>query len=265
MGQALNSVAAELGIDGSKLSRMELAKAYVTEHDLARLCDVYDVEAGRRSELASLLVGKRPRHWWRAYADVMNTHLTEFVALENDADEEIEYNPMIVCGLLQTTEYMTQIMGSGFNAYGQDQVESLAAVRQMRQRRLVDDPTLRFHGIVSEAALHLAVGGPAVMRTQMLHLADIAKLPNVTFQVLPFSAGRDGAQTAIFTVLKFADPADPDVAFMEGLGGMIPCESERDVHRCNRLFRQLESVALSPEDSIALVLNRAEGWPRQRL
>jgi hypothetical protein len=253
-----NSAAAAIKSDASKISRMELARAYVSPHDLAVLCNLYDVPPQQRFELERLLVGKRPRHWWREYSDVMSATLTEFVALEDDAVEELEYQPMVVCGLLQTQAYTEVIMGAGYNAYGADQIESLTAVRQNRQRRLVEEPVLAFHGIITEAALNFSLGGPQVMAAQFAHLVEMASLPNVTLQVVPFSAGRSAAQGAGFVVLKFADPVDSPSAFMDAIGGIIPRDTQRDIRRCDRLFGQIRTAALAPEDSLALILERAE-------
>lgn len=253
-----NAAAAAIKGDVSKICRMELARAYVTPHDLRTLCRLYDVPPQQQFELEQLIVGKRPQHWWREHADVMNAHLAEFVALEDGATVEREYQPMVVGGLMQAEEYMAAIMGTGINALGQDQIESLVAVRQARQRRLHDEPVVRYHGIVTEAALHFMVGGPEVMRAQMRHVVDVAQLPNVVFQIVPFTEGARAAHATGFVILGFDDPADPEVTFAEGIGGMIPRDSQREVQRYNRLFRCIEEVALGPDDSLALLRQRAE-------
>ncbi|MDI2132634.1 DUF5753 domain-containing protein [Yinghuangia seranimata] len=253
-----SAAAAAIKGDVTKISRMELARAYVSPHDLNTLCRLYDVPPQQQFELEQLIVEKRPRHWWREYSDVMNTHLAEFVALEDDAVVEREYQPMVVTGLLQVVDYMAAVMETGLFALGPDQIESLIAVRLGRQRRLVDQRVLEYHGIVTEAALHIDTGGRDVMRQQMLHLVEMAKLPNVTFQVVPFNGPRRAAYATGFVTLGFADSADPDVAFMEGLGGMIPRDARREVQRFDRLFHTIEAAALSPDDTVALLLERAE-------
>ncbi|MCF2529353.1 helix-turn-helix domain-containing protein [Yinghuangia soli] len=258
--RGISRIAAAEAIRGdvSKICRMELARAYVTPHDLATLCRLYEVPAQVQSELEQLVVGKRPRHWWREYADVMNAHLEEFVAFEDSATVEREYQPMVIGGLLQCADYIAAIMDAGINPLAAEQVESLVAVRLARQRRLRAEPVLRYHGIVSEAALHFDTGGRGVMRTQMRHLAELARLPNVVFQVVPFEAGARAAHATGFALLGFTDPADGEVAFVEGIAGMIPRDSQREVQRYHRLFGRIEQAALSPGDSLALILERAE-------
>ncbi|MCF2527868.1 helix-turn-helix domain-containing protein [Yinghuangia soli] len=257
-GLTLRQVAARMKMDGNKLGRMELAKAYVEPHDLHRLCDIYDVTPDQRHAWELLLVGKRPQHWWRSYADIMSAAYTEFVALENDAVEAIEYAPMVMSGLLQTSEYATMLLSTGARALGLEQAEALGAVRLARQQRLSTEPSLKFHCVVNEVALGFDLGEPEVLREQLEHLARVAKQDNVTIQVLPLSAGRMALQPVPFTVLKFGDEADPDVASSEDLGGTILYESEREVRRCNRLFDQISRAALTPDDSMMLLHARLE-------
>ncbi|MGA4539859.1 DUF5753 domain-containing protein [Uniformispora flossi] len=256
-GVTRNAAAAAIRGDVSKISRMELARAYVSRRDLLVLCRLYGLPQQQQAELEQLLVDKRPRHWWREYTDVMNASLADFVALEDDAAVEREYQPMTIPGLLQVLAYTTAVMETGLRPLAADQIGSLVALRQGRGRRLFDDPVLEFHGIVSEAALHVDTGGPAVMREQMLHLVEMAKLPNVTFQVVPFQGARRPSGTG-FVTLGFTDPDDLDVAFIESIGGMIPRDTKREVRLYRRLFEWISTGALTPDDTVALLLDRAE-------
>lgn len=257
-GITRNAAATAIKGDVSKISRMELARAYVGRHDLHVLCRLYDLAPQQQFELEQLLVDKRPRHWWREHNEVMNASLADFVALEDDAAEECEYQPMAIPGLLQVLGYTTAVMETGLRPLAPDQIESLVALRQGRQRRLFDEPALTFRGIVSEAALHVDTGGPDVMREQMLHLVEMAKLPNVTFQVVPFQGVRRAVSGTGFVTLGFTDPADSDVAFIESIGGMIPRDAQREVRLYGRLFEWIADAALSPDDTVALLLARAE-------
>jgi uncharacterized protein DUF5753 len=60
------------------------------------------------------------------------------------------------------------------------------------------------HGL-NEAVLRREVGGPDVIRDQARWLVEVATLPNVTVQVLPFSAGAHPGMTGPFTMLGFAE------------------------------------------------------------
>ncbi|MFE3204087.1 DUF5753 domain-containing protein [Embleya sp. NPDC059237] len=257
-GITLATAGAAIQGDGPKVSRQEHAKAYVSPHDLATYFQLYEVPPEAQPELLDLLVQKRIRHWWQEFANDVNANLAEVIALEDDAEEEWEYHPNLIPGLLQTKNYASAIITTGFNAYGVDQVEALVTVREMRQRLLRDEEPLTYHAITTEAALHFDIGGPSVMQEQMHHLIAEMALPNVTFQICPFSAGRMAIQAAGFTILKFEDTDDPDAAWMEGVGGMISLDSKRELRLCNRLFSEIAAAALTPDETAALLRERAK-------
>ena len=60
--------------------------------------------------------------------------------------------------------------------------------------------------ILDEAVLHRQVGGPAVTGQQLTALAETATRPNVTLQVLPFTAGANAGMDGQFVILAFPDP-----------------------------------------------------------
>ncbi len=96
------------------------------------------------------------------------------------------------------------------------------------------------------------------MRAQLGHLAELSGLPNVTLQVLPFSAGVHPAMDGSFSILGFPVPSDPAVVYMENQAGSVYLEEPADVDRFSRMFSHLMAKALSPEDS-ARLLRRVAG------
>ena len=59
-----------------------------------------------------------------------------------------------------------------------------------RQELLTAAKPPRVWSVVDEAALRRPVGGVKVMQAQLRRLAEVAELPNVTLQVVPFRARR---------------------------------------------------------------------------
>jgi hypothetical protein len=74
---------------------------------------------------------------------------------------------------------------------------------------------LRLWAIVDEAALHRQIGGPDVMRAQLVHLIKAASEPPVTLQVIPYSAGAHAGRPGSFALLDFPNPADPAVVHID--------------------------------------------------
>lgn len=64
-GLTAEQVAEWLGVDPSKISRLETGQRGAAETDIARLCDLYQVDAQDRSHLAALAADGKKRAWWQ--------------------------------------------------------------------------------------------------------------------------------------------------------------------------------------------------------
>jgi hypothetical protein len=80
------------------------------------------------------------------------------------------------------------------------------------------------------------------MAEQLQRLIEAAALPNVTIQVLPFSVGVHAGMDGEFTILSYADPADPDVVYLETSAGQSFDESTDVTRRYNSIFDDLRAA-----------------------
>jgi hypothetical protein len=173
-----------------------------------------------------------------------------------------EYNAELVTGLLQTEDYARAVMAAAMRADADDQeIDRQIAVRLERQKRLTapDAPTL--WAVMNEAVLHRQVGSPDVMRDQLAHIGQLAARPNVTVQVLPFTAGAHPAMLGSFTLMQFPDPADRDVVYLEAETGALYLEKPEDVRRYSLMIDYLRAQALGPAESRALIAQLAARPP----
>jgi hypothetical protein len=92
------------------------------------------------------------------------------------------------------------------------------------------------------------------MRAQLSHLVERAALPNVEIRVIPFAAGAHTSLSSGFDVLRFRD--EPDVVYIETRGGIMYLES---ADRFTDALRELRAVALSAQDSVAMIAAIADG------
>jgi transcriptional regulator with XRE-family HTH domain len=254
-GLTTEEVGEHIGCHNSKISRIERAKRAPTKADFDRLMELFEVPSVPRGELHALMLKARQRvpPWWQAFADLISASYAEFLEYESEAEICREYQPLLIPGQLQTAGYALAITGVGFTALGPDQVESLVEVRMRRQDRLREEDPLLLEVVVTEAALRLRVGGLEVMRQQLRHIRAITAQPNVTFRVIPFMAGENGASTGAFTLFGTGSGSDPDVAFMESAEATSFRDDPLTLKRLNRLYRSLSSAALSQQDSLTLV------------
>jgi hypothetical protein len=88
------------------------------------------------------------------------------------------------------------------------------------------------------------------MGAQLEYLAQMAALPSVTLQVLPFSAGAHAGMDGEFTIFGYRAPEDPDVVYIENTGGDAYIEDADVTRRYNRIFDHLRAAALDPAESV---------------
>jgi hypothetical protein len=102
------------------------------------------------------------------------------------------------------------------------------------------------------------VGGTGVMRGQLGRLLELAELPNVIIQVIPFAVGaHPGTMMGAFTILGFEHPADPGVVYVEGNSDPYP-DREGDLQRYTMVFDHLRSAALSVSQTATLLRDLVE-------
>jgi hypothetical protein len=174
------------------------------------------------------------------------------VGLEEAAVSLSFYVPMLIPGLLQTPGYVRALHEAALESYPPGRVDEAVEVRLKRQRVLTRDPPLQLSVVLDEAALHRAVGGPAIMGEQLDRLISAGKLPNVTICVIPFDAGAHPAMDSLFEILDFGQTA-AQVVYVEGLMGYIYLDRAQDISRYARVFDRLRAVALTPEGSAQLI------------
>lgn len=123
-------------------------------------------------------------------------------------------------------------------------------LRTTRQRILHRRPAAQLWAVIDEAALRRAVGGAATMRAQLRHLIDMCRHPQVTVQVLPFTAGGHAAECGPMTILRLPGGQLPDVVCLQQLTTALypdrPAEIERYWDVMNRLVVEAESPEETP-------------------
>ncbi len=239
---------------------METGQRGATARDIRDLCDLYEVaDPDERARLARLAAEGKQQGWWQAY-DLFEFFDT-YVGLEEAATTIRSFKSTTVPGLLQTADYARVIHEYGAPDFSPERINKLIEVRLTRQRALTKNSPLRLWAALDEPVLHRLVGGYRVMRDQLRRIVEAAQMPNVTIQVVPFSAGAHPAMESSFDILEF-DTAAPSVVYVEGLAGNMYLERPQDITRYEQSFERLRNVALSPKDSIEFIVEIAERYQR---
>lgn len=250
-GLTVDQVAEQLLCSPSKVSRMETGQRGATLRDVRDLCGIYGLTDPSQVEyLMGLVREAKQQAWWQSY-DL--DYYATYVGLEQAAVTLCYYQSSIVPGLLQTAGYARGLHEGSMPAeFTPERAGELIEVRIRRQQVLNREPPLELRVVLDEAVLHRVVGGPDVMAEQLTHFVAIAKRPNVTLQVIPFSAGAHPAMENMFTIIEFEDVAPP-VVYVEGLMGFLFLERGNDVARYTQIFKYLCEIALNPQETIELM------------
>jgi transcriptional regulator with XRE-family HTH domain len=242
-------------IGPSGISRWETGDRSVRPTDLRFLLDIYDVHGEEREALLTLARQARERGWWHTYGDAIPNWFQVFVGLETEARSIHVYAAELVHGLLQTADYHRSFLSVAQTS--DEDAERRVALRLARQERLTGDDPPEYWAVLNEAVIRRVVGGPEVMRGQLHHIADMAKLKHVTIQVLPFRAGVHPAMDGAFEILGFPEVPDPDVVYQENHLGGLYHEKLEEVDRYTLMFNQLIAQALNPGESRAMIMQAA--------
>ena len=106
--------------------------------------------------------------------------------------------------------------------------------------------------------LHREVGGPEVLRRQVVRLYEASRRPGVELLILPFSAGAHAGQTESFMVLEFEEGTRAPVVHIEGLTGGLFRVKANEVEVYQDALDDLRERALAPEESRTVIARREE-------
>lgn len=260
-GLTARALAKSVRMQESSISKIENLKQTIVPRTLKNLLSECGVGAPMMDTLMRIADEADSVEWWAAYADTVPDWFRDYVDLEGDAEEIWIYLPELVHGLFQTAEYATAIMLLNEDLSDEKRQRSVE-LREARQDQLNRKNPPRLRVVLNEAVIRRPVGGTEVMRAQLLHLAEMSRRPNITIQILPFSAGEHPLmQEGALTLLRFpGDYSDMDCVYKETSTGSLWKERPAEVTAYTTDFEAVAAMALSPENSAAL-LDRLGGDP----
>jgi hypothetical protein len=218
---------------------MEHGRVSFKERDISDLLTLYGVmSVTERAGLLTLAREANTPGWWQGYSDILPHWVEPYFGLEAAASFIRTYELQFVPGLLQTDGYARAVIRLG-NAGNEEEVARRTEARMSRQEILKREDPPRMWAVVDEAALRRPIGGRAVMKEQIRHLTEMSEHPEVTLQVLPFSAGGHPALGGPFTILRFAEPDLRDVVYIEQLTSALYLDKATEVDSYLEVMEQL--------------------------
>ncbi|MEU6559108.1 helix-turn-helix domain-containing protein [Nocardia nova] len=261
LSMSQESAARLADISSSVLQRLEKGEpTRLKVRDLQALCEVLEMPEDTTTAMVGLLRQAAEKSWWHVYGDLIPANFDVYVGFEAAARKLTMYQPALVPGLLQTSDYARALI-QAVNPSASDDEHARRLELRMKRQAIVTRKrqAVGLDVVLHESALRSTVGGPNVMSAQLRHLAEIGKLPNVSVRVLPFSSGAPvGDPVGQFAILEFGEdnkgePVWPPVVYLETFIGCMYLEKPENVERYDRVHHVLQQASLDETASRSLL------------
>jgi transcriptional regulator with XRE-family HTH domain len=244
----------EIRASRSKISRVEHGRVGFKVRDVEDLLTLYGVtDPDERQRMIVLAQQANNQGWWAKYDDIMPDWFESYVGLEQATSLIRTYELQFVPGLFQSEDYARAVTVLGHRSAPAGEIDRRVGLRMQRQELLTAEDPPRLWAVIDESALRRPVGGRDVMRAQLRHLVEVADLPRVTLQVMPFSQGGHPAAGGSFTILRFAEPDLPDIVYIEQLTGALYLDRRDEADNYMEVMNRLSAEAETPADSVDLL------------
>ncbi|WP_405871961.1 helix-turn-helix domain-containing protein [Streptomyces sp. NBC_00005] len=175
----------------------------------------------------------------------------ELADMEERAVELLMYGNYDLHGLLQTEEYIRALLATWRPAYLPDELERMVAARMARKSIFERSPAPELSFVQEEVTLRRPIGDTMVLRRQLEHLLEVARLPSVELQVIPTARANHPGTGGRIQVLKFGDGTG--VGRTDGDFGGRPVSDPRQLQVLDLRYGIIRAQALTPEESLAFI------------
>jgi transcriptional regulator with XRE-family HTH domain len=245
-------------ISAASLNRTELGTRMPSIEEVSALLLLYGVTGVNRERVLEMVRAANPSGWWEIGGHALPKQLPTLINFESQATRITYFQPLVVPGLLQTHAYMHAVMESG--GIPDAEADAWVAARAGRQTLLTRKHPPRYFAIIDEAALRRPFGGRKVMADQLRKIIELAELPNVTVQVIPFERGGYPIYGP-WMLLQFNKAQDIVYLDHKQTSGFL--DQPEDTRPFHPLADTLKVAALGPADTSEFLAAAAAEYDRK--
>ncbi|MEV0275313.1 helix-turn-helix transcriptional regulator [Streptomyces sp. NPDC050610] len=247
-GLSVAEAASFAGLGAPHLGHIEAARTAIPEAKIRALAAAYGCQNESLVDGLVAMGASTGRGWWSDYRKVLSADALDLAELEASCAGCKTFQWLYVPGVLQTPEYTRALFKGGEPEASPQTMELSVEFRQHRQRMLTGGSLTAFHAVIHEAALHMQFVGAEVMRRQVEHLVEMARLPHVCIEILPFKAAAYPAPFgAPFVVFEGAVP-ELNTVYVEHPISSPFVSGQAQLAQFSDAFSRLSAVALPPID-----------------
>jgi len=230
------------GMSQAKISKIETGAVNAAAEDVERLATALGVDRAEVERLTRQAEHERDRvQDWRLGRYDPATWQREIAELEAGAHELRVFQPAVVSGLLQTSDYARSVLARVHEAWTdppqRQTVVTEAVSARMQRQEILDDPAKRFHFVIPETLLQNMLGRPDEMVVQLRRLQDVAQLDNVTLSIIRRDARWPYAPLHGFSLV------DDRRVIIDLFNTVVVAEGRSDLRLFREIFDALENSA----------------------
>ncbi|MFV2109314.1 helix-turn-helix domain-containing protein [Micromonospora sp. LOL_015] len=251
-----------------RIWRYEGGQVPIHPNDAEAMCRLYGAPAETIKTMRDLARETKSRGWYHSYDHAIKEWFKLYVGLEAAASTIRKYEPNVIPGLLQSLEYMTEIISIDTPGLSPADLQAKVEVRSKRQKlfaRVVPQaPDLDV--VIGEPALRRPLKDRAAMARQLRHLAAVAtQRHNVTVRVLPLAAGlARWTSTGSFSILTFPKvsvrPPEPTTVYSDGPCGAVYLDKSTEIETYEGIWSSLKQQCLTPLESTEFITRIAKEY-----
>lgn len=246
------------------VSRWETGDRTPKPEQVAQILTRLEVDGERYDEIMTLAYGTNESQWVATTLPEQRQQLAAYVDWEQDARRIVEMAPMLVPGLLQTSEYVRAIMTAAGVPAGE--IALRVATRIGRGDAITKKKPAELLVLLGQSALNQDIGGRAVMIAQLEHLLKMAERPNVELRIVPDHRGWHPGLEGAFALIESPRPASgrrvavksASIVFVETRRSELMLHEDDDVNAYRRAIDRITGVAISPDASARLIADVRE-------
>ena len=243
-----------LGISHGTISHWETGRRVPSPEDVAALLGATGVTGDEKRRILELARNAADPNWLTFGMPGIPQQLAGVIESERTANALLQWAPLLVPGLLQTSDYARAIITAGELA--DHEVEHRVMLRLGRREIITRREPVEFDALIGEAALRDVIGDNQLMAEQLRFLVELAARPNVTIQVMPSQRGWHPGLSGPFVRYEFPDTT-PVMHFEHFSSGAFVFD-DYDVQTYRTAIETMREIAMSPQASAEHIANLAE-------
>ncbi len=242
-GLTQEQLGGEMGFTGAAISAMERFLHPVSDDMLVQLERVLGGGTGIFEEMRELVRLEKLPEQFRGYAPIEQKAVALWL-----------YANHVVHGLFQTEAYARALIAGGHPEPTPERVEELVFGRMARKALFDRKQVCQIELILDESVLRRPIGSEAIMREQLVYLAECARRRNVNLQVLPLDAGLGEDYAADRGNLTVIETATHDhVTYLEIQGESLLITDRAKVSAHRQRYAKIRAQALDPRRSLGFI------------